>query len=189
MVLMEPNTTCLALVRHGQTDWNLYDLLQGSSDIPLNDTGRAQAREAARLLSDAHWDRIVTSPLVRAVETARIIAGECGIRDVELDGALVERDYGDAEGITREEATARWGQDWPGEESYADLTIRAVLAVDAVAQRYPGENLILATHGTFIRAFTDAVVGAATIKPDNAHSVRFRGAPGAWQVTAGLNLL
>lgn len=186
---MELNATRLALVRHGQTDWNLHDLLQGSSDIPLNDTGRAQAREAAHLLSDVRWDRIVTSPMARAVETARIIAGECAVLDIEIDDELVERDYGGAEGITREEATARWGQDWPGEESYEHLTVRAVRAVDAVAQRYPGENLVLATHGTFIRAFTDAVVGAATIKPDNAHSVRFLGTPGAWRVTAGLNLV
>lgn len=186
---MEANTTLLALVRHGQTDWNLHDLLQGSSDIPLNATGRAQATQAGLLLSDASWDRIVTSPLQRAVETARIIAEICGVDSVDVDPALVERDYGAAEGMTREQATLQFGTDWPGEESYEDLTVRAVAAVDAIASRYPGQRLILATHGTFIRVFADAVVGAPTVKPDNARSVRFSGVPGAWTVTEGLHLV
>lgn len=181
--------TRLALVRHGQTDWNVRDLLQGSSDVPLNDTGRAQAFEAGHLLADEHWDRIIASPLGRAVETASIIARIVGDIPITLDAELVERGYGEAEGMTKEEATAAFGTDWPGEESYDDLKVRAVHAVNAVAELYAGEHLIVATHGTFIRAFTDVVVGAATIKPDNARSVRFLGEPGGWAVTAGLNLL
>ena len=66
----------LELIRHGQTDWNLADKLQGSSDIPLNDTGRGQALEAAGLLAGVEWSAIVSSPLGRARETAEIIAGE-----------------------------------------------------------------------------------------------------------------
>ena len=59
-----------AFIRHGQTDWNRDDRLQGSSDIPLNDAGRAQAHEAAELLRDGGWQVVVSSPLVRARETA-----------------------------------------------------------------------------------------------------------------------
>lgn len=180
--------TRLALVRHGQTDWNIADLLQGSSDIPLNDTGRAQAVQAGVLLADEHWDRIVSSPLVRAVETARIIASACDVLPFEIDPDLVERDYGAAEGLTKEQATAQFGNLWPGQESYEHLKERAVATIDAIAARYPGEHLIIATHGTFIRAFTDVVTGQVSVKPDNAHSVRYLGAPGAWRVTAGLHL-
>lgn len=181
--------TRLALVRHGQTDWNVADLLQGSSDVPLNETGRAQAREAGRLLADEHWDRIIASPLSRAVETAGIIAEELGLPSPTVDPLLVERDYGQAEGLTKEQATERFGTDWPGEESYESLKARAQAGVDEIASRYPGEHLVLATHGTFTRAFADVVTGRETVKPDNAHSVRFDGTPGAWRVTDGLHLV
>lgn len=179
----------IALVRHGQTSWNVADLLQGSSDIPLNDTGRAQAREAAGLLAGAHWDAIVTSPLVRAVETAGIIADALDLARPETSIGLVERDYGEAEGLTKEQATARFGAVWPGEESYEHLKERAVTAVDAVAANHSGTALIIATHGTFIRAFADVIVGQETIKPDNAHAVWFDGESGNWTVTRGLRLV
>ncbi len=81
----------LALVRHGRTDWNRDDLLQGSSDIPLDDTGRAQAHEAARALAGlGRWNAVVCSPLSRARETAEIIAAELRI-EVGPDGALIDR--------------------------------------------------------------------------------------------------
>ena len=62
--------TLLYLVRHGETDWNRTHRIQGSTDIPLNDTGRAQARRAGRLLAKRSWDGIYSSPLSRAFETA-----------------------------------------------------------------------------------------------------------------------
>lgn len=66
--------TTFALVRHGQTDWNAQRRLQGSTDIPLNDVGRGQARAAVAVLSGYEWDAIVSSPLSRAAETADLIA-------------------------------------------------------------------------------------------------------------------
>ena len=83
-----------AFIRHGQTDWNRDDRLQGSSDIPLNDTGRAQALEAAALLRDGGWEVVVSSPLVRARETPQIIADDLGIELGPSYPELVERDYG-----------------------------------------------------------------------------------------------
>ena len=67
--------TLLYLVRHGQTDWNLQRRIQGSTDIALNDTGRAQAARAGQLLARRHWDVLASSPLSRAYETAEIIGG------------------------------------------------------------------------------------------------------------------
>lgn len=69
------------LIRHGETDWNLQQLLQGSTDIPLNENGLELARETAGGLSDVPFDLIYTSPLQRARQTAEIIRGE---RDIPL---------------------------------------------------------------------------------------------------------
>ena len=178
----------IALVRHGQTDYNRDGRLQGTSDIPLNETGIAQAHEAARLLADEHWDAVVSSPLLRAAVTADIIASTLDLEVAGRHPQLVERAYGEAEGLTKEQATERFGVDWPGEESYEDLQLRAVAAVDAVTAAHPVDALVIVAHGTFIRAFADHVTGIETDTPDNAHSVRFSGLPGAWRLIDGLVL-
>ena len=92
--------TTLTLIRHGQTDWNLQRLLQGRTDIPLNDTGREQARAVGRELaaSGRHWDALVSSPLQRARETARIIGAQLGLAPAGTYADLAERSFGDAEG-------------------------------------------------------------------------------------------
>ena len=84
-------TTELYLVRHGETDWNRQHRIQGLTDIPLNETGRAQARATGRLLSRRSFDGIYASPLDRAMETARIIADELGLPAPEPVEGLVER--------------------------------------------------------------------------------------------------
>lgn len=178
----------IALVRHGQTDYNRDGRLQGSSDIPLNETGIAQAGEAARLLADETWDAVVSSPLERAAVTADIIAAQLDLDVAGRYPSLIERAYGEAEGLTKHEAIARFGDDWPGEESYDDLQRRAVAAVDEVAAANPVDALVIVAHGTLIRAFADHVTGIETDTPDNAHSVRFAGAPGAWKLVDGLVL-
>ena len=176
----------IALVRHGQTDFNRDGKLQGTSDIPLNETGVAQAHTAARLLADERWDAVVSSPLERAAVTADIIAATLGLEVGGRYASLIERAYGEAEGLTKEQAVERFGTDWPGEEDFDDLQRRAVAAVDEVARRNPVDALVIVTHGTFIRAFADHVTGIETRTPDNAHSVRFAGVPGAWQLVDGL---
>lgn len=175
----------LALVRHGQTNWNIDSLLQGSTDVPLNETGREQAAEAAKLLSDEPWDLVVSSPLQRARDTARVISTTLSVQLGEADPQLVERDYGSAEGMTKEEAFSRFGALWPGTESFESLQTRAVSGITAVAERHAGENLIIVTHGTFIRAFIDSVTETLSRTPANAHSVRLEGEPDRWVVTAG----
>lgn len=183
----------IALVRHGQTDFNRDGKLQGTSDIPLNETGIAQAHTAARLLADgpadgARWDAVVSSTLERAMVTADIIAATLELEVGGRYASLIERAYGEAEGLTKERALERFGTDWPGEEDFDDLQRRAVAAVDEVAERNPVDALVIVTHGTFIRAFADHVSGQRTRTPDNAHSVRCTGSPGAWRVVDGLVL-
>ena len=85
----------ICIIRHGQTEMNQRHVLQGRSDVALNDAGIAQARQAAMRLSVVSFDRVYTSPLRRAIQTAEIIAP--GIRPV-VDDRLIEMDYGPYEG-------------------------------------------------------------------------------------------
>ena len=79
----------ILLIRHGQTNWNLESKLQGREDIPLNETGRSQAKTCAQYLSDQTWHTIYTSPLSRAKETAQIISKELNHPPVEIGRAHV----------------------------------------------------------------------------------------------------
>src|SRR5690606_21892304 len=98
----------LALVRHGRTEWNRQRRMQGRADVPLDDHGRAQADAVGQLLSRAVWSVVVSSPLQRAAETARIIGARLGVVEPVTDPRLIERDYGVAEGLPVAEAHERW---------------------------------------------------------------------------------
>ena len=90
--------TVVGILRHGQTDWNIDFRLQGVTDIPLNETGIAQARDAAAVIDPADWDLILTSPLSRARDTAQIVAEVNGLGDALVETLLLERSFGEAEG-------------------------------------------------------------------------------------------
>src|SRR5699024_8159064 len=80
-------TTHINLIRHGETDWNLHHKYQGSSDIPLNDTGREQARLLAESMHGEAWDVIYSSPSQRAFDTAKAVATaiDYPIDDIRID--------------------------------------------------------------------------------------------------------
>jgi probable phosphoglycerate mutase len=157
--------TVLTLVRHGETDWNRARRIQGLTDIPLNDTGREQAKDAAaglrRALDPSLPVAVAASDLVRARETAEIIAESLGAPEPLLYRDLRERGYGQAEGVDIAEFDRRWGP-WhsaevPGAESRDRLRRRALrglrLAVaDARASgsAYP-PSLVIVSHGALIR--------------------------------------
>ncbi len=157
--------TQLTLIRHGETDWNLAGRIQGSTDIPLNDAGRSQARDAALVLRttlDPQLPVIVAaSDLSRARETAEIIASELDAAAPRLYPALRERSYGQAEGVDAAEFAARWG-DWhtaevPGAEPWPHLRARALgglreVVTDARRETAPvAASVVLVTHGALIR--------------------------------------
>lgn len=184
--------TELYLVRHGETDWNLARRIQGSTDIPLNDTGRGQAAATGRLLAGRDWDAVVASPLSRAVETASIIAVATGLPMPTTDAALVERNYGAAEGLSDEEIDARFGADFrthrdtiPGQETREAVTARVVPALIAIADAHPGERVLVVSHGGVIRAVLNAVDPAGhhgSIRNGSVHS--FRHADGSLELIA-----
>jgi uncharacterized phosphatase len=170
--------TELYLVRHGETDWNRQHRIQGLTDIPLNATGRRQARAAGKLLSRRTWDGIYASPLSRAAETASIIAGQTGLAAPEPVPALVERNYGEAEGLNFIEIDKRYPDrsEVPGQESRADVIARVVPALRELAAAHPGESLIVVSHGGAIRAMLMAADPAGShgmITNGSVHSFRF----------------
>lgn len=146
--------TDLYLVRHGETAWNRQRRIQGLTDIPLNDTGREQARTTGMLLTRRPITRIVASPLSRARETAEIIAAQLGLREPELREAFVERNYGEAEGLDFHEIDVRYppGVEVPGRESREDVAARVIPALQSLAVEYPGEAIAVVSHGGAIRA-------------------------------------
>ncbi len=164
-------TTRFVLVRHGQTEWNRVERFRGRADIPLNDVGLAQAIATGRRVA-AEWapTAVYSSPLSRSVATAEAIAAPLGLTVVTLDG-LADIHYGDWQGLTPEEAAARWPdlvRAWytapatvriPGGESLADLRERAMAAVHELAARHAGETIALVSHTVVNRVILLAVLG------------------------------
>ncbi len=98
----------VTLVRHGQTASSARSAYSGQSDIPLTETGREQAAHAARQLAGAGIDAVISSPLMRARDTARAIAGATGA-PLTIDDRLIEVDYGPFEGLDRAGALEKFG--------------------------------------------------------------------------------
>ena len=147
--------TRISLVRHGQTDWNRDGRIQGRSDIPLNATGRTQARETGRALRGRRFDGVYASPLARAFETAEIIAGELGIPAPVAVPGLEERSYGRAEGMTGPEIREAFGDNRaavPEWENDGSVLERVLGALSALAAHHEGERILVVAHGGVIGA-------------------------------------
>lgn len=145
--------THIGLFRHGQTDWNIDFLLQGVTDIPMNATGVEQVRTAARALDKDDWDIIFTSPLGRARETAAIIAEELGFDEVLQNDLLIERSFGEAEGLAYEQWKSKYStlDEIPGGESRTQLYKRTSNLLEAFIDTHPGKRILAVSHGALIR--------------------------------------
>lgn len=153
--------TELVLWRHGQTDYNAQMRVQGQIDIPLNSTGLEQARAAAAGIAALGPARIVCSPLSRARQTAQALAGLTGLVP-EREDSLVERAFGQWEGLTRQEVSAGWpeqaqawlrGQDpvGVGVETRAETAQRvggALERIMAQAEQEGQEVVVVVGHGS-----------------------------------------
>lgn len=144
--------TDFALVRHGQTDWNAQRRIQGSTDVPLNDVGRQQAVAAASALSGYGPAAVVASPLSRATETAQIISDRLRLGRILVVPELIERSYGEIEGLTREERMQRFpdGLSVPHLETRQSVVDRALPALLGLVEQWEGERIIVVTHGGVI---------------------------------------
>jgi probable phosphoglycerate mutase len=162
--------TTFALIRHGQTDWNAQRRLQGATDIPLNDVGRGQARDAVALLSGYQWDAIVSSPLSRAAETATVIADGLGLGVTRHVPELTERSFGPAEGLQAgpELEALRIPGGYRGAESEDEAAARGLGALEALAEEFPGGRVLVVAHGTLLRVSLSRAIGRTLHSIDNA---------------------
>jgi broad specificity phosphatase PhoE len=144
--------TTILLARHGETEWNREGRWQGWADPPLNDLGRAQARELAEQLRETPFDAVYASDLRRAHETAAILAVPHGVAIV-TDADLREIDVGAWSGLTRAEITERFpGGDRPGGETRDQHGVRVLAAVERIARAHPGGRVLVVAHGGCVRA-------------------------------------
>ena len=180
--------TILGLLRHGQTDWNIDLRLQGSTDIPLNETGRQQALDAAAALNPEDWDLIITSPLSRAKDTAEIVAQEL-IMQVAIVPELIERSFGAAEGLDHASWRKLYESHVPieGLESLEDLRARTEQLLSLIANEYAGKRVLAVSHGAFIRKVltivTDGELPREGERLSNASLNKFMHSDGLWTIT------
>jgi len=174
----------LYLTRHGRTHWNELGRFQGLTDVPLDDAGRAQASQLATALC-GRVEAVITSDLLRASETARIVADALAIPLLAADPDLRERGYGVFEGLTREQCKERFPDSWaarerernhepPGGEPRALVIARmqrglarAVATLRREQPRSPhappgssGRHALIVGHGSSLRMFLEALTQA-----------------------------
>lgn len=186
-------------VRHGETEWNAEGRFCGRTDVPLSDAGRRQARLLALRVKPPCVDALYSSPLRRALETARII-GEVIGREPVVDAHLAELNYGAWEGLTLEEIKGSgpaiyeaWDQD-PGSlappegESGVQLIERVMPFLTETAQKHPGGNVMVVCHKTVCRLLACHIMGLPlreyrqAVPMENAALNVFEMKDGIWRV-------
>jgi broad specificity phosphatase PhoE len=165
------------IVRHGQSEGNAKRVFQGRLDMPLDDTGRVQARSLGVWLAAQGVGKVLSSPLERAAQTGRIIASACGI-EAELADDLQEIDTGVFSGLSNEQSRARYpavfasfeGNSWdvvPGAEKAEALYVRAMSSWRVLRDRALSGNRAIAcvSHGGFIQWLFRATYGSRAWMP------------------------
>lgn len=146
--------TTVCLVRHGETEWNALGKLQGREDVDLTTRGTAQAILTSKYLErSSSWNVILSSPLTRAKKTAEIISDHLHLDPVIFLDDLIERDLGVASGMSRTDLAERFPNgEVPGQEPLAFVQTRMMKTLEDAMQRYPGQNIIMVSHGAAINA-------------------------------------
>jgi uncharacterized phosphatase len=162
--------TTFTLVRHGETEWNRHGRIQGSTDVPLDAAGVAQARAAAASIVPGGFDAVYASPLARALDTARILADASSLGEPEIREDLRERGYGAAEGLTGAQIAREFPHRIPGQESRNAVVRRVLPVLDELALRHPGGRVLVVTHGAVISSLMRHVTAGRL--PPREHPVR-----------------
>ena len=184
--------TELILVRHGQTESNIKKYLQGQSNGPLIEIGREQARVIGAVLKDKEIDMVISSPLIRARDTANEIAKVHGLSVIE-NPILREWHCGKLDGLpaealfeAREKAGLPIAEFRPeGGETLIEVQARARQFLDEVEEMYDGLRVVVCSHGDFLRMLISLLLGisieeANEIHIENAAYSRFVKEGGKW---------
>jgi len=181
--------TNIYLVRHGQTAWNKEEIFRGRSDVPLNDTGLREAELAGEFFRGLEIDAVYSSPLLRALETARKIASVLHL-DVNPLPGIIDMSFGIWEGQPLEEVKRNDGERYriwrdephvlvlPKGESLDEVRARSMAALEEVIRSHLGKNVILVSHRVINKVILCGVLGL-----DNSHF---------WQIaqdTTAINLI
>lgn len=149
--------TKIYVARHGETDWNKAGKLQGSTDIPLNESGKQQAVECGRFFQERAIQAIFTSPLKRASSTAEIINEQLELPVFELP-EFKERSFGKAEGMTYEERSKVFPKkNYPNQENFKVFRKRLLKGLHKIQQQYPDGEVALVAHGAVIHTLFQIV--------------------------------
>ncbi|MEI8168255.1 MAG: histidine phosphatase family protein [Rhodoferax sp.] len=182
------NTAQLCLTRHGETDWNKRGILQGWLDVPLNEQGRKQAHELAQNRINTGFSAVWSSPLLRAQETAEIVARVLGLPPPCCHEGLKERHFGAIQGIPKSELAElnpalleqilrrNPAAEFVGGESMEEFSDRLIAACTEIGSRHRGVRVLVVTHGWGLDVVTRHVSGlprnaVLQVKPANGDSV------------------
>ena len=155
----------LVLIRHGQTDWNVEERFQGQLDTAMNAVGRRQAADVKRYLAGTTFDKVYSSPLCRAFETARLIVGDSPIIP---DRRLSEIHHGLWQGRTKNEIHRRWPDQWKRWQEQPHFTPRDGEPAGRVRRRVEdflrsmqGTNILCVSHGVIIQNILSVLLGCS----------------------------
>ncbi len=161
----------LFLVRHGETESNRNGLALGRADVPLNERGEEQARRVADALASEPVSAVYSSPLMRALRTAEVIAKPHEI-PVQVKPALIEMDIGEADGLTFAEVRSQFpglletwvteagpDQPMPGGERLTEVQRRASDVVQSLAKLHPEDTICVVTHNFVILSLLTSALG------------------------------
>ena len=146
----------ICVSRHGETDWNIAGILQGWTDVLLNELGRQQAHELAAAVSCCRISRVYSSPLRRALETAEIICGKLQIAPPICHEGLKERNFGVSQGVAKADLDPALLEQivkrnpachFDQGETMEGFARRVLDAVASIAKDHPGERVLVITHG------------------------------------------
>ena len=173
----------ILLIRHGETDWNHQGRRQGRRDVPLNEAGREQMRRCAEQLRGLHVDTILTSPLSRATESAAILADALGVDEqtIRREAGLIERDFGDVDGMTERELRAYRARG--GNQKIEPLYLvreRMMRTILNVARHEKHQNVVVVSHSAAIKSVMVRLYGKpelqrATTKNAGLSIIEFKG--------------
>jgi len=158
------------LIRHGETDWNREQIFRGRIDVALNEVGLAQAGAVKESLKDVKIDRIYSSPLSRAFETASVLGENRGLK-VEIEKGFIDIDFGRWQGLSHEKVKEEhkglyetWLAEphnvvFPEGESLEDVSKRSMGTLEKVIENHPGETLAIVSHRVLNKVLLCAILG------------------------------